>query len=296
MVFYNPESGRVIKENGPTYKKLLKQGIKPTTEPPPPKGKGGRKGKGKRKSPLRNREKVENPESKRMITVGGRVYKELQARGYFTQTSPKKKQRKTPLPPPPKNKKKNIRRKPSPLPLPTPSPSQSPYKIPKTFSSSPKDKGKSPMSSSSPNGRKSRSGSRSPSGGADDCMICLDEVKKREMAYLCKNKQCGKGICKDCKGGMIDLRCPNCRRDFEEEEVGRLFSPNSKRRQEERMRELKRDIEREKTANDELIARQMQEQIMREMKRNPNPPPTYHQGRGRGQKKPAQKKKIIRRQ
>lgn len=139
-------------------------------------------------------------------------------------------------------------------------------------------------------------------------MICMDEVEKGGMAYVCKDKKCGKGICKDCKGGMIDLRCPNCRRDFEEEEVKSMFSPRSKRKQEQRKEELRKDIEREKTANDELIAAELGRRLMEEANRNPYPAPQFganyrgnnnnnNVGRGRGRvKKPAVKKPIKRRQ
>lgn len=91
----------------------------------------------------------------------------------------------------------------------------------------------------------------------DDCIICKDTINFENKGFSCH--RCHKHICVDCKYQMIQAKCPNCKDNIET-----FFSPKSRSRQIIKYAEFLKEIEKEKTENDAIIAAELQKQWQNE--------------------------------
>lgn len=89
-----------------------------------------------------------------------------------------------------------------------------------------------------------------------ECAVCFDTIPSTIVGFTCKRCH---NVCSECKKGLVKAECPLCR-----ENVSRFFSPTSHRRQQEKYQVFLKEIEREKTENDALIAAELQNKLQNE--------------------------------
>ena len=103
-----------------------------------------------------------------------------------------------------------------------------------------------------------------------ECPVCLDDVDE-----VIKCKKCNKGVCLECYKGIVGVnaKCPQCREPFEEKDIRARVSPRTLARKMEKRKEFQKAIDDERTQFDVEIARQLQEQMNREMNGGRRSPP-----------------------
>lgn len=93
------------------------------------------------------------------------------------------------------------------------------------------------------------------------CLTCFEDVTL-DQGLACP--QCKEIVCLECKQSLVKTECPHCRSS-----TSKLFSPESRRRQEKKLEEFNKELEKEKTRWDEEIARELERAINNQYQRPP---------------------------